>query len=105
MSVEENTAGTFEHNKSLLKKALLAATCRQQSEEGSQQEQDSMPDSRCQNVSSSQLKRKPASITQNKLQIQLLEYKGVHDFRVHLPINKVELIETLEVMFTPFIFR
>lgn len=35
--MEENTEGTFEHNKSLLKRAVLAATCLQQSEEGSQQ--------------------------------------------------------------------
>lgn len=31
MSVEKNTEGTFEHNKSLLKRALLATTCLQQS--------------------------------------------------------------------------
>ena len=36
MSVEGDTEGTLEHNKSLLKRALLAATCLQQAEEGSQ---------------------------------------------------------------------
>lgn len=43
MSVEGNTQGTLEHNKSLLKRALLAITCLQQSEEGSQQERERMP--------------------------------------------------------------
>lgn len=52
MSVEENTEGTFEHNKSLLKRALLAPTCLQQSEEGSQQEKERMLGCKCQNVSS-----------------------------------------------------
>lgn len=75
---------------SLSERNVLAATCLQQSEEGSQQERDSMPDGRCQNVSSPQLLRKPASVTQNKVQTQLLEYRGVHDFTVHLPINKGE---------------
>ena len=37
MSLEENTEGTFELNKSLLKRTLLATTCLKQSEEGSQQ--------------------------------------------------------------------
>lgn len=74
MSGEENTEGTFELHKSLLKRALLAATCLQQSEEGSQQKRKRMPSCKCQIVSSLATQEKDQiPITQNKVQIQLLK--------------------------------
>lgn len=68
MSVEENTESTFEHNKSLLKRALLATTCLRQSEEGSQQEREKMPGCKCQIVSSlATQEEEKIPITQNKV--------------------------------------
>lgn len=56
--MEKNTERTFEHNKSPLKRVLLAATCLQQSEEGSQQERERMPGCKCQTVPSFAIQEK-----------------------------------------------
>jgi hypothetical protein len=73
MSVEENTGGTFECNKSLIKRALLATTCLQQSAEGSQRKKGRMSGCKCQNVSSLEIQEKAGSNNSKQGFIQLLK--------------------------------
>lgn len=60
MSVEENTEHAFQHN---ILCALLAVTCLQQSQEGSQQERERMPECKSQNISSLAIQEKKHTVT------------------------------------------